>query len=87
MALVVKFAVYGGLRDGNQDSTEAADVKTALEAAIANSPNGNEVVRIDNESMGGDPAEGVQKHFGAIVEVDLVERPFACLEGQTIDFS
>ena len=87
MALVVKFAVYGGLRDGNPDSSEAADVQFALGAAIDNSPNGNGVVRIDNESMGGDPALDVQKHFGAIVTVDGVDRYFACLEGQTIDFS
>jgi len=27
------------------------------------------------------------KHFGAIVEVDGMSRPFACQENQTIDFS
>jgi hypothetical protein len=87
MALTVIFAVYGALRGGNQDSTEAADVTAALQTAINNSPNGNGVVRINNTNMGGDPARGVQKHFGAIVEVDGVRRPFACLENQTIDFS
>ena len=87
MALVVKFAVYGGLRNGNQDSTEAANVRNALQAAINNSSNGNGVVRINNSNMGGDPAVGVVKHFAAIVEVDGVDRPFACQENQIIDFS
>ena len=83
----VKFAVYGALRNGNQDNTEAAIVTSALQTAINNSPNGNGVVRIDNKNMGGDPARGVQKHFAAIVEVDGRDRPFACLENQTIDFT
>jgi hypothetical protein len=85
MALRVIFAVYGALRSGNQDNTEAAIVTDALQGRLNNSPNG--VVRINNANMGGDPAAGVQKHFGAIVEVDGVQRPFACLENQTIDFS
>jgi hypothetical protein len=87
MSLTVRFAVYGALRDGNQDNTEAAVVTNALQEAINNSPNENGVVTINNETMGGDPARGVQKHFGAIVEVDGRPHAFACLEGQTIDFS
>ena len=87
MALNVIFAVYGALRDGNQDNTEAAIVTTALQQRINENPNGNEVVRIDNGTMDGDPANGVRKHFAAIVEVDGVQRPFACEENQTIDFS
>jgi hypothetical protein len=87
MALTVIFAVYGGLAGGNQDNTQAADVTAALQVALNNSPNGNGVVRINNANLGIDPAPGVQKHFGAIVEVDGVRRPFACLENQTIDFS
>ena len=83
----VLFAVYGALRDGNQDKTEAAIVTGVLQTAIDNSPNGNRVVTINNANMGGDPAPGVQKHVGALVEVDGVPRPFACLENQTIDFS
>ena len=85
MALKVLFAVYGALRGGNQDNTEAAIVTGALQEQINNHPNG--VVTINNANMGGDPAPGVQKHFGAIVEVDGVPRPFACQENQTIDFS
>jgi hypothetical protein len=85
MSLSVVFAVYGALRDGNQDNTEAAVVTGALREQLSNNPNG--VVTINNANMGGDPAQGVEKHFGAIVEVDGVPRPFACLEGQTIDFS
>ena len=34
MALNVIFAVYGALRDGNQDNTEAAIVTTALQQRI-----------------------------------------------------
>ena len=87
MALNVKFAVYGALRDGNQDNTEAAIVTTALQQQINASPNGNGVVTINNETMGLDPAPHVRKHFAAIVEVDGTDRPFACEERQTIDFS
>jgi hypothetical protein len=83
----VRFAVYGALRNGNQDNTEAKIVTAALQTAINNSPNGSGVVRIDNKNMGGDPAPGVQKHFGAIVEVNGTNRPFACVENQTIDFT
>ena len=87
MALKEIFAVYGALRDGNQDNTEAAIVTDALQRRINQSPNGNGVVTINNDNMEGDPAAGVRKHFAAIVEVDGVERPFACEENQTIDFS
>ena len=83
----VRFAVYGALRGGNQDNTEAAIVTGALQTAINKSPNGSGVVRINNQNMGGDPAPGVQKHFGAIVEVNGINRPFACIENQTIDFT
>jgi hypothetical protein len=85
MALRVVFAVYGGLEHGNQDNTEARIVTAALQKKLDLTPNG--VVKIDNTNMGGDPAEHTEKHFSAIVEVDGVPTPFACLEGQTIDFS
>jgi hypothetical protein len=85
MALQATFAVFGALRDGNQDNTEAAIVTAALQDQFGQHPNG--VVTINNQTMGGDPAIGVQKHFGAIVEVDGVPRAFACQENQTIDFS
>jgi hypothetical protein len=87
MPLKVIFAVYGALRGGNQDNTEAAIVTTALQRRIDESPNGNGVVRIDDKNMEEDPAKGVVKHFAAIVEVDGVQRPFACGQNQTIDFS
>ena len=87
MAVRVVFAVYGALRGGGQDNTEAAIVTGPLQTALNNSPHGNGVVKINNQNMGGDPAKGVQKHFGAVVEIDGVQRPFACLEGQTIDFT
>lgn len=85
MALRVEFAVYGALRDGGQDNTEAAIVTSALQDQLNSTPNG--VVHINNANMGVDPAPGVEKHFGAIVDVDGVPTPFACLENQTIDFS
>jgi hypothetical protein len=91
MALIVKFAVYGGLKGGNSDQTLAAVRTAKLQAAIdaSGGPSGlgPGVVRIDNTNLGPDPADGVQKHFGAIVEVDGVDMPFACLENQTIDFN
>lgn len=85
MAPRVIFAAYGALRDGDPDNTEAAIVTGALQQTLDNTPNG--VVTINNTHLGGDPAPGADKHFGAIVEVNGVERPFACLEGQTIDFT
>ena len=85
MALNVLFAVYGGLRGGGQDNTAASDVTDALRQLLI--PGSNGVVTINNTTMGGDPAVGVTKHFGAIVEVDGVRRAFACQERQTIDFS
>jgi hypothetical protein len=87
MTTKVLFAVYGALRGGNQDNTEAAIVTSQLQQQLDNSPNGNGVVKITDATMGGDPAVGVEKHFGAIVEVDGTPRPFACLQNQTIDFT
>lgn len=81
----VIFAVYGALADGDENRTEAAVVTGALQNQLDNNPNG--VIKINNTSMGGDPAKGWQKHFGAIVEVNGEALPFACQEGQTIDFS
>ena len=85
MALRVIFAVYGGLRGGGQDNTEAAIVTQTLQQRLNSSPRG--VLAINNASMGGDPAVNVRKHFGAIVEVDGLQRAFACQEGQAIDFT
>lgn len=82
----VKFAVYGGLKGGNSDNALAKDVTDALQTAI--NKTAGEVVKIDNGTMGGDPAHLVQKHFGAILKmVNGEDRAFACLEGQTIDFT
>jgi hypothetical protein len=85
MPLQVIFAAYGGLRDGNQDNTEAAEVTGAVQQRINESSNG--VVTINNANMGGDPAQGVVKHFGAIVQNEEGRRrAFACQENQTIAF-
>jgi hypothetical protein len=59
-------------------------VTAFLEKAINASENG--VVMINNENMGGDPAVGVKKHFGAIVEIDGTRYAFACEENQAIAF-
>ncbi len=85
MASQVVFAVYGAHEGGDDDRTKAADVTLQLQQRLDASSNG--LVRIDNASMGGDPAKGTGKHFGAIVEVDRHKRPFACAENQTIDFT
>jgi hypothetical protein len=85
MALKALFAVYGCLAGNDNDSTKAAIVTSQLQDQFSNHPNG--VVTISNANLGGDPAPGVKKHFGAIVEVDGTQTPFACDEGQTIDFS
>jgi hypothetical protein len=89
----VVYAVFGAL-DGNQVA-RAQDVKKALQTLLNQTlPNGdsNNVVTINDKNMGGDPAVGLVKHFGAYVEVGRPAQPgttiyFACQEGQTIDFS
>jgi hypothetical protein len=81
----VGFAVYGGLRQGVPGATEAAIVTNNLKGQLAANPSG--VVKINNQTMGGDPAPGVVKHFGAIVSVDGALHGFACQENQTINFS
>jgi hypothetical protein len=91
--VTVLYAVYGAL-DGNQVA-RAQDVKKALQTLLNQTlPDGtpNNVVTIDNANMGGDPAVGLVKHFGAYVEVGRPGQPgttiyFACQEGQKIDFS
>ena len=85
MALRAVIAVYGAMREDDPDSMQAAVVTAALQDQFNQHANG--VVTINNQTMGGDPAKGHGKHFGAVVEVDGVAVPFACAEGQTIDFS
>jgi hypothetical protein len=84
MAIQVLFAVYGGLRGGQADQTEAADVTQALQQQLDTLPRPR--VPINNATMGGDPAQGVPKHFAALVDIDGRRAPFACNEGQEIDF-
>jgi hypothetical protein len=82
----VIFAVYGGLRDGKSDKAEAEDRKDALQEAINKAA--TEVVKIDNHSLGPDPARKVKKQFGALVKkLDGKTYAFACMEGETIDFT
>lgn len=78
----VKYAVYGGLQGGNANAMHAADVKDRLRDQLR----AGGIVTINNDTMGGDPAPGTVKHFGAIVTVAGKDCAFACQEGQTIDF-
>jgi hypothetical protein len=87
MAVNVISAAYGGLRDGNPNQAEAADVTQALQQFFDANPGARGLVTINNQTMGGDPAVGVLKHFGAIVDVDGNRFSFACQENQTIDFT
>ena len=82
MAINVLFAAYGALRNGDPLQEEAADVTQALQAQL--NPGSPGTVVINNQNMGGDPAVGVVKHFGALIEVDGERRAFACQEGQEI---
>lgn len=79
----VKFAVYGALKGGNENSTQAIGVAGQLQKALdAN----DGIVKIDNSTFGTDPSKGNKKHFGALVTVSGTDHYFACEEGQTIDF-
>jgi hypothetical protein len=82
MAVNVLFAVYGGLRNGDPLQEEATDVTQALQAHL--NPGASGTVLINNQNMGGDPAVGVEKHFGALIEVDGARRAYACQENQEI---
>ena len=62
--------------------TKSKDVTDILQTLLDKSS----VVEINNANMGGDPADDVEKHFAAIVEYNNVRHPYACQEGQTIDF-
>ncbi|MEP1035296.1 hypothetical protein [Ekhidna sp.] len=79
----VDFAVYGALKDGNENNGRAMDVKFILQNLI-NQNNG--VVTISNSYLGGDPCLGYTKQFGAQVQRKDGVYHFACMEGQTIDF-
>ncbi len=79
----VKFAVYGGIGSGGTLNA-AANVQQALQNLL-NASNGK--VAINNVTMGGDPAPFIAKQFAAVVNVNGVDRNFACQEGQTINFN
>jgi hypothetical protein len=84
MTFKVVSASYGALAHGEANQTKAKEVTAILQDQFAINPDG--IVTINNESMGGDPAVGFTKHFGAIVEVNGKRLPFACQENQTINF-
>lgn len=80
----VTYAVYGALAGGNENNTQAVNVTEALQNCIDASQG---IVTINNENMGGDPSVGNKKHFAALCYTDGQNNvPFACIEGQTIDF-
>jgi hypothetical protein len=83
MAVTVLFAVYGGLRGGDPLQEEAIDVTQAVQGLI-NQPGFPGTILINNQNMGEDPAVGVVKHFGALIEVDGASQAFACQENQEI---
>ena len=73
----VVFAVWG-----EGETNNVIDVSQRLSALLNTSP----IVPI-NITTFGDPAQGVTKEFAAIVGKDGIARQYACVEGQTIDFS
>ncbi|RMI36504.1 hypothetical protein EBO15_38420 [Actinomadura harenae] len=81
----MKFAVYGALAGGDPTKSMARDVSANLQTALDNLEPPR-LVKISNDTLGGDPAKNSLKHFAAIVTVDGVDVPFACQENQTIDF-
>lgn len=82
----VTFAVWGALKTSPGGEMSASDVADTLNGQIGLSDVNS--VKIDNTNMGGDAAKGSRKHFAALVSVDGGEpRPFACVEGQTIQFA
>ena len=82
--LKVQFAVYGALKNGDPNATQAIDA-TAIVQQLITQRSGQ--VKIDNSTIGSDPSPGNVKHFAAVV-VSLagVNQAFACQEGQTINF-
>ncbi len=93
----VRHAVYGAIDANNV--MQARDVTATFQALVDNTPTGrhpNDYQRqtmrltITNENMGGDPAVGVVKHFGAHLSragrsAGDAGSAFACQEGQTVD--
>jgi hypothetical protein len=83
MSLKVLFATYGALPNGNQADAQGFIVTKALQRLIDNTGG---IVAINNTSFN-DPVVNFEKHFGAVVVRDGVQRCFACQEGQTINFN
>jgi hypothetical protein len=88
----VNFAVFGALKDADPKKGEGEDVKLKLQDLLNDAKN-NAVVKISTGSNGHfpDPAPGVPKHFGAIVETESEGKTwgnvcYACKENDTIDF-
>lgn len=80
----VKYAVYGAFGGPTSQDPVGFDVREKLQAAI-DSQGG--IVTIDNNTFGFDPLPNAVKHFGALVTVGNQDVPYACKEGQKIDFN
>ena len=82
--IIVKFACYGALVNGDSTQCRSANVQKLLQALI---DKGTTTVEINNQTMGGDPSPGNPKHFGALISQAGEERFYNCGEGQSLDFS
>lgn len=81
-SFAVQFATYGALQGGIGSKAEAFDVTAILQEQV----NHSRSVKISNDIFG-DPSPGNQKHFAAAVLHAGRITPFACLEGETLDFT
>lgn len=82
--VTVEFAAYGALAGGNENKAQAANVMAQLQNAINSM---DCIVKINNDNLGGDPSPGNQKHLGAQITRKGGTYYYACVEGQTIDFT
>jgi hypothetical protein len=82
---VIKSAIYGDFNPSHpQAGAHAVDVSAALANALQHGSDGK--VNINNNTMGGDPAYGIGKHFDAVFSNGTHEVHYAGREGETIEF-
>ena len=75
MAIKIIAASYG-------TSTKGADVTARVKTLTQQ---GNDIIRITNRTMGGDPVPGVRKQFGVVYEFEGKQYARCAMEGQVID--
>jgi len=84
----VMYAVYGALKGGNENESQAVSVMDALQNLLERPGGESSIITINNNNLVDvDPSPGNTKHFGACVRIDGKDTYFACQEGQTINFS